>query len=692
MTEKMKNALPGGLAFPLFGVYLEWLLFFADGAGNPSALVLFRLALAGAAFGAFLWLLSRWLPNKKAARWVTGIGWFLAGVLVIANHCCHVFFGTYFQLSFMLSMSTQVAGGFFRETMTTILHNLWFFPLGFLPMILTIVFRKKLIPEGRDGGFVSIGVFALLTFCAVLLCHTGADGRYYTYAYSASDATPRFGLVNSLRLEGQYALFGQPAKKPAATVPTVPATSPTTVPGSPVESTAATEVPEATEPIVYGKNVTDIDFSSLSAGFEDMDAYFSSQEPTSQNAYTGLFAGKNLIFLTAEAFSTSVIDPVRTPTLYKLANNGFVFTNFYQPGWTQSTTGGEFANMTGIIPTWVNGTTAFQASIGDAMPLAMGWTFRSLGYRARAYHNNDYTYYNRDQTHPNLGYDYKGYGNGLNLDHVNWVPCSDLDMMENSVDEYISDYLETKIPFHTYYITVSGHAYYSFLYNDMAILHQEETADLPYSTTVRAYLAAQMELENALTYLMDRLDQAGILEDTVIVLAADHYPYGMTQDCPEDYYAEMTGIDDNENKTTRYRNTLILWSGDMPEPVVVEKPCSSIDIVPTLYNLFGISYDSRLLSGRDILDDSVAPGEVSTAMGIVVFPAYGGYGQSWVTNAGIYEASEGVFKPFEGVTVSEDYVSQVDALVEDRWYYARLLIQQNYYAHVFPDWEKPDIG
>lgn len=92
------------------------------------------------------------------------------------------------------------------------------------------------------------------------------------------------------------------------------------------------------------------------------------------------------------------------------------------------------------------------------MPCLWPWAgpFRSLGYRARAYHNNDYTYYNRDLTHPNLGYDYKGYGNGLNLDHVNWVPCSDLDMMENSVDEYISDYLETKIPFHTYYITVSG--------------------------------------------------------------------------------------------------------------------------------------------------------------------------------------------------------------------------------------------
>ena len=125
---------------------------------------------------------------------------------------------------------------------------------------------------------------------------------------------------------------------------------------------------------------------------------------------------KNLILFTAESFSPWFISEDLTPALYRLTHEGFLFDNFYQPGWGQSTTGGEYAVMTGLIPTWVNGTTAFQASIGDAMPLAMGWTFRSLGYRARAYHNNDYTYYNRDQTHPNLGYDYKGYGNGLNAE------------------------------------------------------------------------------------------------------------------------------------------------------------------------------------------------------------------------------------------------------------------------------------
>ena len=68
-----------------------------------------------------------------------------------------------------------------------------------------------------------------------------------------------------------------------------------------------------------------------------------------------------------------------------------------------------------------------------------------------------------------------------------------------------------------------------------------------------------------------------------------------------DYYPELTGVQDTTRDTSRYRNTLILWCGEMEEPVMVDTPCSAIDIVPTLSNLFGLEYDSRLLSGRDIL-------------------------------------------------------------------------------------------
>ena len=119
------------------------------------------------------------------------------------------------------------------------------------------------------------------------------------------------------------------------------------------------------------------------------------------------------------------------------------------------------------------------------------------------------------------------------------------------------------------------------------------------STTVQAYMASNLELENAMKYLIDELDKAGILEDTVIVLTADHYPYAMSEGSI-DYYVELSGIEDTPKSITRYENTLILYCSSMEENVYVDTPCSSIDIVPTLDNLFGIPYDSRLYSGRDI--------------------------------------------------------------------------------------------
>lgn len=51
----------------------------------------------------------------------------------------------------------------------------------------------------------------------------------------------------------------------------------------------------------------------------------------------------NLITICAESFSPWFISQELTPTLYKLTHEGFVFTNYYQPGWGQSTTRGEFA-------------------------------------------------------------------------------------------------------------------------------------------------------------------------------------------------------------------------------------------------------------------------------------------------------------------------------------------------------------
>ena len=86
----------------------------------------------------------------------------------------------------------------------------------------------------------------------------------------------------------------------------------------------------------------------------------------------------------------------------------------------------------------------------------------------------------------------------------------------------------------------------------------DTVADLPYSDAVKCYLACQMELELAMESLLSQLEAAGKLEDTVIVLSADHYPYGLT----DEEYSELLGHP-VDPVFELYENTLILWSADM---------------------------------------------------------------------------------------------------------------------------------
>ena len=681
--------------------WMECLLRLADGDTAFFGLGLARSVLAGAAVGALLWLVTEAIPRKGIARGIVAGILFFFGAVTIAQRCCRGFFGAYFQFGFLTEMTGQVAGDFLGTALSVILRNLWFFPLTLAPAILFCVFRKKLVPVPEAGEtllrrrkriILAAVLLVTLQVANLALCYAGDDHRYYTVDYSANSAIPRFGLVNTLRLEAQYAVFGMPEAQLNYAPPQQPTLQPSESEGEPDEpdtSTGDTSQAPEEEPqeIVYGDNVMDIDFESLMASDQGnllaMDQYFAAQIPTRQNEYTGLFEGKNLILITAEAFSSAVVDPERTPTLYRLANEGFVFENFYQPNWTQSTTGGEFAVMTGIIPTWVGKKTSFTASVGKSMPFALGWQFQELGYDVTAYHDNSYTYYGRNETHPNLGYQFIGVGNGLELSNPELWPCSDLEMMEATVDDQIQNYLDTGTPFHTYYMTVSGHCNYGFGVNDMAAKNEAVVAEVQGSEQVRAYLACQQELEYAMEYLVEALEEAGIADDTVICLAADHYPYAMSEG-DTDYYPELTGVQDTERDTSRYRNTLILWCGEMEEPVEVDTPCSAIDIVPTLSNLFGLEYDSRLLSGRDILAPDVEPGAVSTDMHLVIF-ADSGYGSSWISNAGTYEAYTDTFTPAEGCQVGEDYVSQVKNLLQDRYTYARYLIDEDYYRHLFPE-------
>ncbi len=466
-------------------------------------------------------------------------------------------------------------------------------------------------------------------------------------------AVGRFGVMTTLRLDARQLLLARGIQALGPDKPTEPT-------AAEVQETTPLTTPEPTPaPVVYGKNVMDIDFDALAESetnktLKAMHQYFAQVEPTSQNAYTGYFAGKNLIWLTAEGFSRFAVDPELTPTLYKLSHEGFVFKNFYNPLWWVSTLDGEYAATTSLIPK--PGVWSMAKSANNAMFFAMGNQLRRQGYATRAYHNHTYSYYHRDRSHPNLGYDYKGLGNGLQVAKV-W-PESDLEMMEVTGPEYIGSE-----PFHTYYMTVSGHLNYTFMGNTMSSRHQEEVSHLPYSEGPRAYLACQMELDLALEELLRQLEEAGELENTVICLSADHYPYGLDQG----QLSELNG-GEVDMRFDVYHSTLILWCDGMEEPIVVDKPCASLDILPTLSNLFALEYDSRLLMGRDILSD---------APGLVIFSD-----RSFLTDQGRYDAQSDTFTPDEGAELSPTYPLEIMEEVNDRFQYSKLILEQDYYRKI----------
>ena len=231
------------------------------------------------------------------------------------------------------------------------------------------------------------------------------------------------------------------------------------------------------------------------------------------------------------------------------------------------------------------------------------------------------------------------------------------------IDVTTPAYMTGDQPFSVYYLTVSGHAPYSYGGNAMSARNWDAVKDLDCSAEAKAYLASQIELDKAMKLLLTRLEEAGKLDDTLIVLAADHYPYGLATETVQ----ELLG-DRYDPNFEIYHNTLIVYNPAF-EHRTVDKPCYSVDILPTVLNLMGAEYDSRLLIGSDILSNS---------QGLVVF-----LNRSWITSLGRYNGATGVFTPADGVTVPDDYVESVNAIVTHKFNASSLMLDTDYYGLIF---------
>lgn len=600
--------------------------------------------------------------SEKANRILSVILTLLYSLFFAIQIVYYSVFRTFLSL-YSISGAGQVLP-FWRHILTAIWKSLPAIIAIFLPFALLLVFGLKRFtfkPLVRKSLYQSAAILGVTYLLSLTFLTCSSHDIYSPYDLYFKTSAPqlsvqKLGLTTTMRLDIQRLIFGF---NPITRSDDESITSSTVQSGCNSESSGNAPLSEVSAP-EYKANIIDIDFKSLAAKEKDktiksMHKYFDLAKPTMKNQYTGMFKGCNLIFITAESFSHYAIDKEVTPTLYKLANEGFVFNNFYNPVWGVSTSDGEYVACTGLLPK--SGVWSFFRSGNNWLPFAMGNQLLKSGYTSRAYHNHTYTYYHRDISHPNMGYVYKGLGNGLDISK-SW-PESDLEMIDVTTPEYINDN-----NFSVYYMTVSGHLNYTFSGNYIASKNREFVEHLPYSESVKAYLACNIELDRALKLLLERLNQAGVAEKTVIVISADHYPYGLTME----ELSELAGHSIEENFEL-YKSSLIIYKQGM-KPVVVDKVCSSLDIIPTISNLLGLEYDSRLLMGHDILSDSPP---------LVIFG-----NRSWITDKARYNSVTNTLENLTQSHLPENYLYSINRFVNDKFQVSTNILDKDYYRIVLP--------
>ena len=642
------------LLFCLTGVYVELCLHLCvfgsmdRYAGYP--------VLFGLLGGALCTLVVSSLP--KVLRQITGVFLVAAQVLLaevqLVYHCI---FGDFMPVS-QIGMGGNVVVNFNSQLLYGIRQNLLKILLLLLPLIaviLCLILRRAQALKLRlrwKQTMASFAVLLALLLTVTGLMYVGRDNafsayRTFTNVNTSTDSSyKKIGMLATTAQELRYMLFGG-----SGSIMITPS------------SLNISDVPRTYSSNSYNV-IESIDFTALADSTDSdilkaTDEYLSNATPTRKNNYTGLLKDYNLITICAESFCPWFISEELTPTLYKLSHTGILFENYY--GTFQSvTTNGEYTMCMGLYPDMSRTKTdsSFNVAGTNYLPFCLGNALKGMGYQAWGYHDYIGDFYNRNITHANMGYTFKAADSGLAM-KIDW-PSSDLEMMEASIDDYIN----SGEPFHAYYMTFSGHYQYNWD-NAMSAKNRDAVKDLPYSEPVKAYIACNLELEYALEYLMQRLEQAGVADKTCIVLTNDHYPYGLT----EDEYNELAG-QTLDTTFEKYRNSFICYVPGLSENIVVDEYCSTADILPTLLNLFGVDYDSRLLAGTDVLSSGLHVAVLSD--------------KSFLTKTFRYDAgTETVIPADESITVSDGLVKTYRLYVDSRFQLSGNILNSDYYAHVF---------
>ncbi len=320
--------------------------------------------------------------------------------------------------------------------------------------------------------------------------------------------------------------------------------------------------------------------------FAKVDAYLESRRNPEPNDYTGIFKGKNVIAVMLEGVDTWMIDPKYTPTMCYMMDNGLSFTNYYSPTFgTGHTFNAEFAFNTGYFsPLSAVSATNFSANV---FPYSMANLFTKEGYTANSFHYNTPEFYNRGIMHKSFGYE--KYNSLPDFGMPITVSQSDSNILKN--EEVYKKMIE-KQPFFNFVITYSGHVPYTFDDAKLALAKENhpDLIDPKMDKEKNNCLILAADTDDFFRQLLTRLEADKLLDDTVVVVFTDHYAYG---------FSDQQKLESYKNGEIIYRVPAFIYAKGL-KGEKISKPAQTIDMLPTLLNLFDIKTDAGFI-GSDIL-------------------------------------------------------------------------------------------
>ena len=319
-------------------------------------------------------------------------------------------------------------------------------------------------------------------------------------------------------------------------------------------------------------------------------------------AFEGILEGKNVIIVQLESVQNFVVNKTLngkeiTPNLNKFLRENITFTNMNMQSYS-TTADSEHSTITSLYP------------MENGMSFAKYYTntydtifdnFNNAGYDTSFMHGNYAYFWNRGNVYSRLG-----------LDHLE-LKEQFADVTEN-ISEYLADELlyrqavqklsTYEKPFFTYIVAASSHTPFT-----LEGLQDRSKIDIDVGKYKYSFFGNYLEAVNYADYafgvFIDELKQAGLYDDTAILVFGDHNGLSMYDEQMLDFLSQtdlnLTDVDIKLN----YTNVVCGMKIPGIENLVIDKPVTKLDIKPTFSYLCniqdGVSLGTNMFASKDFV-------------------------------------------------------------------------------------------